>query len=125
MSRRFEVLFGPRTSWASDGYMETYFGVTQKEASRNSMLTAYKPEAGFKTAGLAATANYWLDERTRLQVRGSWNRLIGDAGLRDRLAAAGEKRVRGAFNHEHTSAELIALFDSSLTGTSARAAAAE
>lgn len=80
LSQRFELLFGPRTSWASDGYMETYFGVTEKEASRNSMLTAYKPSAGFKTAGLAATVNYWVDDRTRLQLRGSWNRLIGDAG---------------------------------------------
>ena len=80
LSQRFEVLFGPRTSWASDGYMETYFGVTPKEASKNSMLTAYKPQAGFKTAGLAATVNYWVDDRTRLQFRGSWNRLIGDAG---------------------------------------------
>ena len=76
---RFEVAFGPRTSWGSDGYMETYFGVTPSEASKG-ILTAYKADAGFKTAGLAATANYWLTDKTRLQVRGSWNRLIGDAG---------------------------------------------
>ena len=76
---RFELAFGPRTSWGSDGYMETYFGVTPSEASKG-ILTAYKADAGFKTAGLAATANYWLTDKTRLQVKGSWNRLIGDAG---------------------------------------------
>ncbi len=79
MGPRFEVAFGPRASWGSDGYMETYFGVTPSEASKG-ILTAYKADAGFKTAGLAATANYWIDDRTRLQVKGSWNRLIGDAG---------------------------------------------
>jgi outer membrane protein len=76
---RFEVAFGPRASWGSDGYMETYFGVTSKEASRG-ILTAYKPDAGFKTVGIAGQLNYWVDDRTRLQLRGSWNRLIGDAG---------------------------------------------
>jgi outer membrane scaffolding protein for murein synthesis (MipA/OmpV family) len=80
MGNRFEVAFGPRTSWGSDGYMETYFGVTQKEASRSKVLSAYDASAGFKTAGLAAQVNYWIDDRTRFQVRGSWDRLIGDAG---------------------------------------------
>jgi outer membrane protein len=79
-SDRFEVAFGPRTSWASSGYMETYFGVTPREAARSPILTAYKPDAGFKTAGISGQVNYWIDDRTRLQLRGSWDRLIGDAG---------------------------------------------
>ncbi len=79
MGERFEVSFGPRASWGSDGYMETYFGVTPKEASRG-ILTAYKPDAGFKTVGVAAQINYWVDTKTRLQLKGSWNKLIGDAG---------------------------------------------
>lgn len=80
LADRFEVAFGPRTSWASDGYMETYFGVTPREAARSPVLTAYEPSGGFKTAGLAAQVNYWIDGKTRIQVRGSWDRLIGDAG---------------------------------------------
>jgi outer membrane protein len=79
MGERFEVSFGPRASWGSDGYMSTYFGVTEKEASRG-ILTAYKADAGFKTVGAAAQINYWVDNRTRLQLKGSWNRLIGEAG---------------------------------------------
>ena len=58
-------------------------------------------------------------------LTGALERLIGDTKLRERLAAAGEKRVRTEFSHETTSAELIGLFDTSLTGTSARAVAAE
>jgi outer membrane protein len=79
MGSRFEVAFGPRASWGSEGYMETYFGVTEKEAAKG-ILTAYKPDAGFKTAGVAATVNYWIDGKTRIQLKGQWNRLIGDAG---------------------------------------------
>ena len=79
VATRFEVAFGPRTSWASSGYMETYFGVTDKEAARSPVLTAYKPSAGFKTAGLTAQINYRIDDNTRLQLRGSWDRMIGDA----------------------------------------------
>lgn len=52
-------------------------------------------------------------------------KLIGDKDLRETLAAAGEARVRKDFDHLHTSEELIGLFDSSLTRTNARAAAAE
>ena len=39
-----------------------------------------RPTPGSRRLGLAAQINYWVDDRTRLQVRGSWNRLIGDAG---------------------------------------------
>lgn len=79
MGTRFEVAFGPRASWGSDGYMETYFGVTPSEAAKG-ILTPYKADAGFKTVGLAGQVNYWVNPKTRLQVKGSWNRLIGDAG---------------------------------------------
>lgn len=79
MGSRFDFAFGPRTSWGSESYMETYFGVTQQEAAKGT-LAAYKPDAGFKSAGLAGQVNYWIDDRTRLQVKGSWSRLIDDAG---------------------------------------------
>jgi outer membrane protein len=79
MGSRFEVAFGPRGSWGSTDYMRTYFGVTPAEAARGS-LAAYKPDGGIKSAGLAAKVTYALSERTHLQVRGSWDRLIGEAG---------------------------------------------
>ncbi|HET7717506.1 MAG TPA: MipA/OmpV family protein [Bauldia sp.] len=79
LAPRFDVAFGPRTSWGSDGYMETYFGVTPAEAAKG-ILTPYKADAGFKTVGLAGQLNYWVDDRTRIQVKGSWDYLIGDAG---------------------------------------------
>ncbi|MCB1488431.1 MAG: MipA/OmpV family protein [Bauldia sp.] len=74
----FDVAFGPRASFASTEYMETYFGVTGKEASKGS-LSKYQPDGGFKSVGLAASASYSLTERTKLRFTGSWNRFVGDA----------------------------------------------
>ncbi len=77
---RLEISFGPRASWASDDYMETYFGVTAGEAAASGgALTAYQPDAGFKTVGLAARASYALTDLTTLHLQGGWDRFVGDA----------------------------------------------
>lgn len=75
---RVEFSFGPRASWASDDYMDTYFGVTAAEAAAGP-LSAYDADAGFKTVGLAARASYAWTDRTTLHVQGGWDRFIGDA----------------------------------------------
>jgi MipA family protein len=76
---RFDVAFGPRASWGSSSYMETYYGVTPAESARGS-LPVYRPDGGFESLGLAAEINYWITDTTRLQLKGSWDRLLGDAG---------------------------------------------
>lgn len=77
---RLEISFGPRASWASDDYMETYFGVTAAEAlASGGALTAYQPGAGFKTVGLAARASYALTDLATLHLQGGWDRFVGDA----------------------------------------------
>ncbi|WP_421725120.1 MipA/OmpV family protein [Bauldia sp.] len=70
---------GPRAGWGSQDYMRTYFGVTGKEAARGP-LKKYRPDGGFQSVGLVATATLALSDRTSLHARGSWDRLIGDAG---------------------------------------------
>jgi outer membrane scaffolding protein for murein synthesis (MipA/OmpV family) len=79
VSPRIEVAFGPRASFASKSYMETYFGITAAEAAAGP-LPEYKPDGGFKSVGLAAKVSYAITDRTRLQVKGGWDRLIGEAG---------------------------------------------
>ncbi len=75
---RLEVIFGPRASWASDDYMETYFGVTPAEAAAGP-LTAYNADSGFKTVGLVARASYaWTDDVT-FHLQGGWDHFVGDA----------------------------------------------
>jgi len=77
---KWEVSFGPRADFASEDYMDTYFGVTASEAANSGgRLTAYNPSAGFKSVGLAARASYDWNDDVRLHLQGGYNRLIGDA----------------------------------------------
>jgi len=77
---RLEVIFGPRASWASNDYMDTYFGVTAAEAAASGgALTAFNADSGFKTVGLVARASYaWTDETT-FHLQGGWDHFVGDA----------------------------------------------
>jgi outer membrane protein len=77
---RLEIFFGPRASWASDRYMNTYFSVTAAEAAApGSVLSTYDAGAGFETVGLAARASYAWTENTTLHLKGGWDRFVGDA----------------------------------------------
>lgn len=75
-----QVMVGPRASWGSDGYMDTYFGITP-ENEVNSLLysESYDASAGFNKAGVAATASYDLTEKVTFVMQGGWDRMIGDA----------------------------------------------
>lgn len=77
---KWEVSFGPRADFASDEYMDTYFGVTASEAANSGGgLTRYNPGAGFKSVGLSARASYDFNDDVRLHIQGGYDRLIGDA----------------------------------------------
>ncbi len=77
---RIELSVGPRVSFASDDYMETYFGVTPAEAAASGgKLSAYNPGAGFKSVGLDARVSYDWTEKTRVHMLAGYDRLVGDA----------------------------------------------
>ncbi|NRG17021.1 MipA/OmpV family protein [Rhizobiales bacterium] len=77
---RLEFSIGPRASWASEDYMDTYFGVTPGEAAASGgILTSYDPDAGFKTVGVAARASYAWTDNTTFHLQGGWDRFVGDA----------------------------------------------
>ncbi|PVB61270.1 MipA/OmpV family protein [Labrenzia sp. 011] len=79
-SEKWEVSFGPRADFASEDYMDTYFGVSASEAANSGgRLTAYSPSAGFKSLGLAARASYDWNDDVRLHLQGGYDRLVGDA----------------------------------------------
>ena len=73
---RVEFFFGPRASWASNDYMDTYFGITIDEAST---LSAFNADAGFKTVGMAGRVRYDWTEQIAFHLRGEWDHFIGDA----------------------------------------------
>jgi MipA family protein len=63
---------------ASDGYMNTYFGVTTAGAARSG-LASYTASGGVKDVGIGATASYSITERWGIVGRAEYSRLLGDA----------------------------------------------
>lgn len=77
---RVEFSFGPRVAFASEDYMDRYFGVSTTEAvASGGALTPYDPSGGFKSVGIAARASYAWTDTVSLHLQGRWDRLIGDA----------------------------------------------
>lgn len=78
-TERMELIFGPRVNFGSEGYTDTYFGVTAAEAgAAGSKLVAYNPKAGLNSAGVAARVKYALNEKTFLHVSAGWDKFVGD-----------------------------------------------
>lgn len=65
-------------TWASDDYMQTYFGVDRANSVRSG-LPVFDAEAGIKDVGVGATLTYILSERWSVSGRASYTRLLGDA----------------------------------------------
>lgn len=72
---RLAVAIGPRVGFATDNYMETYFGVPASATA----LPAYDPDGGFKDVGFTLDASYALTERVRIVGRGGYRHFVGDA----------------------------------------------
>lgn len=66
------------TTYASDGYMSTYFGVDQKDSQRSG-LREYNANAGFKDVGLGLGLSYSLTQNWVIEGRGAYTRLLEDA----------------------------------------------
>ena len=74
-----ELTLGPRASFASKDYMQTYFGVTQAEAARSPLLTAYSASGGFKGVGAECYARYEISPEWAVVGSLTYEKLIGDA----------------------------------------------
>ncbi|QDG78803.1 MipA/OmpV family protein [Labrenzia sp. PHM005] len=77
-TERLGVGLETEVGFASDGYMNTYFGVTGAGAI-NSGLAAYTANGGVKDVGIQATMTYKMTDRWGLVGRASYTRLLGDA----------------------------------------------
>jgi outer membrane scaffolding protein for murein synthesis (MipA/OmpV family) len=76
---KFTLSGGPRLALAGGQYMDTYFGVTPADAAANANVTAYNPNGGLKSVGVAAAATYHWNDRWATTVRGGYDLLVGDA----------------------------------------------
>lgn len=66
------------TTWASDDYMQSFFGVTAAQAV-SSTYTAFDANAGFKDVGAQAALRYGLSEAWSLTWSVAYTRLTGNA----------------------------------------------
>lgn len=73
---RWDASVGPRAGYASQRYMDTYFGVTPQEAALNPGISAaYAPSGGSRYVGARAGAAYYISDRWRAAVDASYQRL--------------------------------------------------
>jgi outer membrane protein len=79
-----KFLAGVGTNYATEGYMDTNFGVTAAQAVSSAAagvgLPVYNSSAGFKDIFVGAGFEAELDSRWTARVYGEYSRLIGDAG---------------------------------------------
>lgn len=75
---RVSVRIGPQLLIASDGYMDTYFGVTPGEASA-SPFTAFDPSGGPFRGGIDLILTYRVGARTWVELGAGHTVFLGDA----------------------------------------------
>ncbi|WP_417723360.1 MipA/OmpV family protein [Salipiger sp.] len=68
---------GPRLFYGSDGYTDTYFGITPAEAS--ATLPAYDPDGGLVSAGIELGARYRINDAWGLEGAVTWQQFRNDA----------------------------------------------
>jgi MipA family protein len=72
------LTLGPRLSFGTDSFAETYFGISPEE-SVASGLPAYDASGGLLGAGMELGARYRFNERWGVEGAATWNRLVNDA----------------------------------------------
>jgi outer membrane protein len=76
------------SSYGSNRYMDTYFGVNASDALRSG-LQPFDPESGFKDIAFSATLSYTISGNWGIALGGRYQRLLGDAGDSPVVASAG------------------------------------
>ena len=69
---------GPRLQFVNTQYESTFFSITAAEAAIAN-LTPYHAAGGIHSAGVDATARYYVNDRLSLRAYFEWDRLVGDA----------------------------------------------
>jgi MipA family protein len=80
LTPELEVKGGAEVAFASEDFMDSYFGVTRQESARSgSRLSDFDPSGGLRSVSLAASARYEFVPDTFLNLEASYTRLVGDA----------------------------------------------
>lgn len=75
---KWRIIAGTRVNWASNDYMDSFFGVTPEEAAA-SVHPAYDAGSGFKDIGLRVIGSYRASENVTVQGGVGYQRLLGEA----------------------------------------------
>jgi outer membrane scaffolding protein for murein synthesis (MipA/OmpV family) len=78
VTKRFEMALGAQTTWASGGYMGTYFGVSPSDAARSG-LPQYDANSGLKDAGVGLTGHYKFTKTWGVIGNVAYTRMLNDA----------------------------------------------
>jgi len=73
------LTLGPRLSFGTDNFAETYFGVSAEESAASG-LDQFTATGGLLGAGMELGARYRFNERWGVEGAATWNRLVNDAG---------------------------------------------
>lgn len=86
---------GPTASWASEHYMQSFFGITGGQAARTG-FAIFNAEEGFKDVGLQVRTSYVLSKHWVLDGQLGYWHLLGDAADSPLVEAAGsDHQIRG------------------------------
>jgi outer membrane scaffolding protein for murein synthesis (MipA/OmpV family) len=77
-------------TWASDDYMETYFGVDGKDAARSG-FPKYKASSGIKDTGLNLIGHYKFNQTWGMAGAVNYTRLLNDAEDSPLVKKAGDE----------------------------------
>jgi outer membrane scaffolding protein for murein synthesis (MipA/OmpV family) len=78
MSDAWVLSMGAHTTYANDDYMQTYFGVSRRDAERSG-LDRYDADGGIKEAGIDLGLTWNFAHSWSLRGIASISQLVGDA----------------------------------------------
>lgn len=81
---------GPRMSFATEGYMDAYYGVNARESARSG-LSQYSPEGGIQSAGLGGAIDWKATEKLDTSVFAEYSRLLGPVADSSLVRERGDK----------------------------------
>ena len=91
LTPQLEIVGGPVVAFATENYMDTYFGVTGAESTATGgRLADYDPSGGIKSVGVKLAARYEVIPDTFINLDGSYTALVGDAAASPIVAAGSQ-----------------------------------
>ena len=94
VSDSFTWSLGAHLTWASEDYMDTYFGVKSSDSARSG-LSKYSADEGFKDVGMSLTGHYKFTDAWGLAANLSYTRMLNDAEDSPLVDDVGDKNQIG------------------------------